>query len=202
MKPFYEPRKYWVKVTGQGLGQTSKGNIQFVLSFTVLGAVNPDNPDEYLEEKAQLERRYWRVLNERTIDWGTEDLKTLGFAGDSFAQLDPKHPRHWSLKDQMVMMFCNHTTDQNGELREEWSIARTGPLVQEEAAVDKVRQLDALFAKNLEYLKSGGKTPPESGAASGKKQAGARQAGMKNVSAQVPVHAGSGQEITDDDIPF
>ncbi len=180
---------YWCKATGQALGETNNKNTQLVVSFIVLGKVDPTNPDQYIPIKGMYERRWYRVLNENTIDFATMELKEgFGFAGDSFGQLDPKHPRYWSFKDQNVKMYCKHSLNQKNEMREEWSVARSGgPLIKEEASDDKIRQLDTLFAKNLEYLKGKGATSPDIG---------------KKKSASAPSAGTISQEIDDSDIPF
>lgn len=189
MKPLPPVGLYAARVTGQALGTTSKDNIQLVLEILVLGEVNPAKPGEYFPMPTQLRRRIYRVFTEKTKEYVTEDLRTLGFAGDSISQLDPKHPKHWSFVDQEVDVFCGHEHDQNGEMRERWSLARTSaPLVQQDAADDKLRQLDALFRDNLASLKSGG--------------ARERPAQPRKVDSKVPVAVGSNLEIDDSDVPF
>ena len=194
MKPFYAPGRYVCRVEKHDIGTTSKGNVQLVVQFRVIGRPNPDDPEQYYHEKTQLERRYYRVLNENTIEWATEDLKALGFRGDSFEQLSPNHPQAWSFEGVELDMFCNHESDQKGELREVWFIARTGgSLVQEAADVSKIRELDYVFKKQLQSLK-GGDEPPAKAAAparSGKGKPAA--AAAKPAAATV---------IDDGDVPF
>lgn len=196
MKSLTPNGNYWVKITGQGLGQTSTGNIQMVLEFQPLGLVNPQNREEYLVDESlqNITRRFYRVLNENTMPFATEELKVMGFKGDSFEQIDPRHPRHWSFKDQLVMMYCQQGTNHKGEPREEWNIARSSPMVREEAPKDKLRSLDAMFQKNLQYLRGDQPFMPGN---TGKKQ---ESSPAKKKSVTVP--AGASQEITDDDVPF
>lgn len=186
MKPFYDADRYLVRITNQALGSTSKGNIQLVVSFLVLGKPDPANPENYFPAKQQLERRFYRVINENTIEFVLEDLRALGFSGDSFAQLDPSSPNHFSFKDLELEMYCGHGRDDKGEVREEWSIARGGgPLVKEAAPGEKVRQLDYAFGARLRSLRE--KTAP--------------MASAPRPPKQQPVAAGN-LEITDDDVPF
>lgn len=180
MKPFYPPGRYVCRIIGQGLGQTSKNNVQLVLSFIVLGTPDPNDPNKYVPVQSQLERRFYRVLNDNTMPMALEDLRALGFEGTSFAQLDSKHPKAFSFKDLLIDMNCDHGINQNtGEPREEWAIARSTPLVQEEATPDKVRELDLVFGKQLAGLKQ-----------------------QKPKQEAAPVTAGRGLEVTDEDVPF
>jgi hypothetical protein len=185
--------RYWVKVINQGLGKSGTGNTQLVMEVQPLGLVNPDNTEEYIEDEslAGVTRRYYRAITDGTMPFFTEELKVLGFKGDSFGQLDPKHPRHWSFKDQMVMMFCQHGMNQRNEPREEWGIARSSALVKEKQSDDKLRELDVLFAKNLEYLRS---DQPVMGNVTPKKD--------QSKQRPVTVPAGANQEIDDLDVPF
>lgn len=182
MKPVYAEGRYLCKITGQALGETSKGNVQFVMSFQVLGKIDPANPDNYFPEQQQLERKTWRAITEGTIEYFLENLRSLGFTGDSFSQLDPKSPKHQSFKDLEVEMYCTHGRDDKGQEREEWSIARSGgPLVQQQAPDEKVRQLDYAFGAKLRSLRE--KKP------------------LASAPRQQPVVAG-GYEPADDDVPF
>ena len=168
--PFYEPGRYWGRVTRQKLGKTRNGNPQLVLTFLVVGKVNPAEPDgDLLGVPEQYERSLYRVITDNTLDYVIQDLDTLGFVGDSYSQFDEEDLNCCSLFDKEYAFYCSHkprevkdeatgTYVPTGELREEWSLARetTGvnvePLDKKEA-----RQLDAMFGKALKQL--GGKKP-------------------------------------------
>jgi hypothetical protein len=68
-KPFYPVGAHVCRATGQSLGETRNGNVQFVLNFVVLGMPDPKNPDNYLSLAAvkQKPRSWYCVLNENTI---------------------------------------------------------------------------------------------------------------------------------------
>src|SRR5258707_14687627 len=92
MKPFYEPGKYVAEVLNQGFSEAKTGTTQFVLRFRVLGHPNPDDPNSYLTGTQQGERTMFRAITENTVKYFIEDLKTLGFTGNSFRLLDPNTP--------------------------------------------------------------------------------------------------------------
>lgn len=160
MKPYYPVGKYACQVTGQALGQASTGNPQFVLRFKVLGKVDPANPDNFIPAEQQYERTHYRSITEKTIDFFVEDLKTLGFQGASFKELDPNQPVHHTFVGMDVDMWCSHNKAQDGSDREQWGIARVGGSDFKVDPLDpkKVRELDNLFGKNLRAL-SGDKPP-------------------------------------------
>jgi hypothetical protein len=185
MKPFYAKGVYVCQGISQALGETSNGNTQFVLRFKVLGAVDPDNADNYIPAEEQYERTYYRVINEKTIDYAIEDLKALGFDRESFKFLDPNTPGFQNFAGQVFNMFCKHTTYQ-GEPREEWGVARKGGALEvKPVEAAKVRQLDSLFAAQLKGLK---KQPAQTKAVS--KPNG------------TPPPPATRQVVTDDDVPF
>jgi len=153
-KTFYEPGRYWGTITRQRLGETKTGKAQLVLSFQVLGKINPADPQgELLPVPAQYERTVFRVITDKTIGYVTDDLLTLGFTGASFQDFDEGSPNCCDLRNHEHAFSCTHENDQDGEPREKWSIARdsTGPNVK---ALDEkaIRKLDAMFGKHLKEL--------------------------------------------------
>lgn len=167
--PYYAPGNYWCQVTNQALGQTSKGDPQFVLSFAVLGKVNPSDPDgELLSCGESYERTIYRTITEKTIDWLIEDVKHLSGRGekdpsilsDGFQFLDPGTPGFLDLRGVEFGAYCQHDTYE-GKTREKWNVSTGKPPV--EALDDQgVRKLNALFGKQLKTLSTGAKKPPQS----------------------------------------
>jgi len=160
--PYYPPGKYACKITDQALGESSTGNPQFALRFTVLGPVDPENPESYLRVQGmqQYERTYYKSITEKTIEYFLADLKTLGFKGSTFKELDKSMPTYHSFIGMDVDMFCGHEKDQQGEMREKWVVARTaGPLEVKPLESKKLRDLDNLFGKHLKGLSSAAPKP-------------------------------------------
>jgi hypothetical protein len=179
--PFYAVGKYACKVVEQALGESSTGKPQFLLRFTVIGQVDPADPSQLVPVPAQYQRTHYRSITEKTIQYFTEDLKALGFKGESFKELDPDTEGFHNFTGQNVDMWCSHKSGPDGALREEWNVARAvGSLEVKPLERKKVRELDNLFGKHLKGLKVAGAAAP--------------------VAAQLaPV---GGLDISDDDVPF
>jgi hypothetical protein len=180
-KPYYPVGRYACKVVGQALRESSTGNPQFVLRFTVKGRVDPADPSRFIPMPAQYERTHYRSIIEKTIPHFTRDLKALGFQGETFTELDPNTEGFHDFTGQEVDMWCAHTPGSDGQLREEWSVARGGSSLKVKPLENKkVRELDNLFGKHLK--------------------------GLKAETAAMPVAEQPAQAnelgITDDDVPF
>lgn len=155
----YEPGRYWGKVTNQKLTQSSTGNSQIVITFHIVGKVNPNDPDgDLLPCPNEYERSIFRTITEKTIQWVEQDLERLGFEGESFGQIDLEHPNCCDLRGKELAFSCTHEADNReefaGVLRERWSIATDGTGPQLKPLDSKaIRKLDAMFGKSLKGLK-------------------------------------------------
>ncbi|ANS03325.1 hypothetical protein [uncultured Mediterranean phage uvDeep-CGR2-KM19-C37] len=154
----YEPGTYWAKITAQQLSETSKGNPQFVLTFSLQGRVNRADPEGDLVPCPSGERRMYRAITDKTIKYFMDDLRSLGFIGDSFRQLDPKFSGHFSFLGKELEVECEHEMYE-GKQKERWQL-RFGAAPLDSLADDKVRNLDALFAKQLRSLGNGAAEKP------------------------------------------
>lgn len=154
--PYYDPGRYWGKVTNQQLGQTSTGKPQIVISFTVLGKVNPADPEgELLPCGANYERSVFRVITDKTAEWASQDLAKLGFTGERFSDVNLSSTTACDMRGNEAAFYCVHD-EHEGKVREKWQVASDGgglevkPLDAKES-----RQLDAMFGK---FLKKNGKS--------------------------------------------
>lgn len=170
MSVYYENNgKYWAKVTNQGLGVTSTGKPQFVLSFTILGKVNPQDPEGALISCEQYERSMFRTITDKTVEWLLDDIKHLCQRGNlapdisGFEQLDPKTPGFLNLANIEFEAFCQHDTYE-GKTRERWSVSTGGGGGLEIKPLDntEVRKLNAMFGKQLKRLSNGAPKTPAS----------------------------------------
>lgn len=179
--PFYESGRYACKVTNQAMGEAGTGNPQFVLRFKVMGLVDPADPTRFIPAQQQYERTFYRTITEKTIDYFIEDLKTLGFAGKSFKDLDPNTEGFHDFRGADVDMWCAHEDDPKGGAREKWSVARQASEF-EVKPIDskKLRELDNLYGKHLKGIK----VEP------------------KQEKPQPAAAMATAEGITDDDIPF
>lgn len=185
--PFYAVGRYACKVVDQALGESGTGKPQFALRFQVLGLVDPADPGKYIPASAQYERTYYRTITEKTIGYFADDLKALGFMGESFKDLDPNTEGFHDFRGLDVDMWCAHENDQQGNPREKWSVARVaGSLEMKPLERKKMRELDDLFGKSLKGMRQGAEAPKP-------KTANASTA---------PVPPADSTAISDDDVPF
>lgn len=156
--PYYRPGQYWGRITHQKLGQSkAKATPQLIVSFVVLGQIDPANPKgDLLQVMQQYERSLFMSVTDNTIEWVMRDLQRLGFVGDSFALFDEGTPNFCRLIDSDHAFYCQHEAGQDGQLREKWGLARenTGPTVTPLGNAE-ARKLDSLFGKQLKRLAAG-----------------------------------------------
>ena len=161
---FYDQGRYWGKITRQRLGESSNGNPQLILSFTVLGKINPADPQgELLAVTQQYERTVFRTITDKTIDWVLKDLETIGFTGGSYGQFDENASDCCDVRGKELEFSCNHKAHyKTGEPVEEWSIASDSPGMEVEPLDNQaVRKLDAMFGKQLKKKSAEPAAPPE-----------------------------------------
>ena len=175
--PYYDEGIHVGQVLQQGLTKATTGTFQFVLTIKVLGVADPHDSTTYVPHRTQFQRSIYMAITEKTIEFVVPTLETLGYEGSTFGALDPSHPEYQSFVDKTFDFMCLHEKDQEGNLREKWSVARRAKLPELKPLESReMRQLDALFGR---ALASKGKKPPVS----------------------VPGDANE-TGITDDDIPF
>lgn len=160
MGTFYQPSRYWGKIVDHQMTKAKTGTPQFVITFLVVGRVNPEDPDgDLLGVEQQYERSVYRSITDKTVSYVLEDLQRLGVEIASWSELDMGDANAVALKGRELAFSCQHEPDQSGkQLREKWSIAGDGfqhvPLER-----DDVRKLDALFGKALTKAKAGRTAP-------------------------------------------
>lgn len=148
----FAPGRYWGKVINQQLGKTSTDKPQIVISFAVLGKVDPADPEGALLPCPAGDRTVFRVITDKTAEWAAQDLEKLGFTGARFSDVDLNSSAACDMRGNEAAFSCIHSEypEGSGDLREKWSVASDGgsfeatPLEPKEA-----RQLDAMFGKYL-----------------------------------------------------
>lgn len=144
--------KYLVELTGQqGFSETGTGNPQFFMKFLVQYRWNFSTGQ--WEGCEGAERTFYRVLTPKTAEYAAEDLRALGFQGDKFSQLDPRHPQAHVFQGQ-IEMSCSieDYTDNQGvtKPKEKWSIVKNGGGREEKVLDNKgVKSIDMLYGKAL-----------------------------------------------------
>jgi len=190
MPVHYTKGVYLCRGVNQGFGKTNTGNSQFILRFKVLaevlgdGTVEPDNQ--------QYERTMYQVLNANTAKFAIENIRKLGFDGDSFVLLDPDTPGFHNFAGEEFQMWCSHDF-YNGKESEKWTVATGSSEFKIEKPLEKkdLRGLDNLFGKEL---KAAPKVARQTTAPQAVKNA-------SSVAVAEPPDADFGG-ISDDDIPF
>jgi hypothetical protein len=149
MSTHYNQGPYFCDVTGQQLTKTKNGNPQFELDMQPYAAIQQDGEPLVLDANGPP-RTIYMVITEKSGDFVLENLRSIGFAGSSFSQLDAdmsKGKVH-SFVGQRIRTFCNHETYE-GVTREKWMVSSGEKRQNEPLDTASVRKLDALFGKQL-----------------------------------------------------
>lgn len=163
-RPYYEPGTYWGRIVHHQLGEAKTGTVQLIITFVVLGRVNPEDPDgDLLSVPSQQERTVYRAITENTIDIVKEDLRLVGCDPDALGSLTDLDERNGicNFRGQELAFQCRHEEDPDGVLWERWSIARErGPLDAKQPDQATIKRLDALFGFGKRNGKrNGGRKP-------------------------------------------
>lgn len=181
---YYTRGAYKAEIIGQGLSTSSSGNAQIWLQARILESI--DDPNMAIQ---QYDRTVYWSITEGTIDFVLEKLDLLGFAGDSFRQLDPNAANHHSFVGQQVDLFCK-IEQYEGKDREKWDLSRQlsgGPPNVQALDDADARKLDAMFGRKLKE-RFRGPTQKPSGVPG-------EQTKAANAAAYEKQLAGSGDEI-------
>ena len=149
MSTFYEQGTYTATILEHGLTPSKrKLTPQLWIKIKPHTMIYPDGTTEEVPTHMQYERTIFRPITENTIDYVLDDLKQLGFEGDSFAVLETGHPDS-TLVGVEASVRCEYQ-EYEGKTQERWSIARTGGGYEAEPMEPgDVQKLDALFGRQL-----------------------------------------------------
>lgn len=162
--PFYgDKMRYRGTITDQAMAKSSKGNPQIIFAFKVEQEM-VNGEWEWLDQ--QYTRRLYLTITDNTAERVADDLMSMGAQASRFSQLDPADKDHVSLVGTQQEFYCQHKPDQEGNMREQWSLSRMiegGKIeVQQELDIKAKREMDARFGQ---FLKRNAKpqqkrTPP------------------------------------------
>lgn len=165
--PFYKHNTNYVgEVVRQKLGQSSNGNAQLIVTFRIVGEVDPKNPQGDLLSCQGYERTVFVTITENTVDWVCDTLEALGFTGTSYAQFDQDNAGFCDVRGKQVELYCKHEPDYKDptQQREKWNVSSGKPVMAVKPLDPAgIRKLDALFGKALKRPKpanGNGGTPP------------------------------------------
>lgn len=137
----YEPGTYDARIVGQRFGETPNGSAYFALEIEPLRATGANSfPEQVYNREVSL------FVTEKAAQYTIEKLRSLGFTGTKFAQLDPSHPQFHDFAGTEVAVVCSI----NDKGYDQWDLAREGGGSQaRENDASVASKLDSLFGKSL-----------------------------------------------------
>jgi len=147
MPAYYDEGRYQVKITAQAFGKSPEKHTPFFgLEFFVCGQYDPVTGElTGVGQRYVRETKLW--ITDGTFERTLQKLRSLGFEGSSFKELNPESSNHHSFVDVEVDMVCQHE-DYNGKAIERWELpglSRT--TMANDASV--IVGLDAKYGKKL-----------------------------------------------------
>lgn len=153
MGVYYTEGRYKAEILEQGFTEAKTGTPQFVLSIRIFETENGDPVNEG-------ERFVFRPLTEKTMPFLLEDLRHLGYDGNSLQPLADGN----QFVGKQAIFFVKHETDREGRPQERWSIYRGGGGASMESLTKadptKLRNMDVLFARAAKQQKPITKAAP------------------------------------------
>lgn len=158
--PYYGEGDWPFAVTEQGFSFTEKNETPY---FFLRG--KPQGAEK------KYEREIAMFLTDASIDYTIEKLRSIGWEGDSFKDLDPSNPDGTSWVGGSITARCEHETSSKGVF-ERWEIPLSGSGKKSDkppkpkSDPTAASKLDAMFSGKL---KGGGgapkkqETPPAAG---------------------------------------
>jgi hypothetical protein len=149
------PGSYVGKIVKHELGLAKSGNQQIVFTVKVTDEVDEQDPSQVTELDKEYTRTIYETISDNTAERVVKLLKTLGFEGDSFAQLDENECEAADFQDlagKQVPLLCEENNYQ-GNQNERWrfNFPGLGGGEVRKASSEEIRKIDAkygdLFAK-------------------------------------------------------
>lgn len=153
MGVYYPEGRYKAEILEQGFSDAKTGTTQFVLAIRIFETENGDPVNEG-------ERFVFRPITEKTMPYLVEDLRSLGYEGNSLQPLADGN----QFVGKVAVFFVKHETDREGKQQERWSVYRGGGGASMESLTkadpSKLRNLDVLFGRAAKQGKPATKTAP------------------------------------------
>jgi hypothetical protein len=137
----YEPGIYNVRITNQGFDEASTQTRFFWMAFDPQDYIEVDGTVRPVHEVS--ERTIRMYITGATFDRVIGQLRSLGFTGSRFSELEPGGG--FSFIGQDFELECQHET-YKGKTREKWDV----PYKRTEQKDGVARDLDALFGAELQ----------------------------------------------------
>ncbi len=153
MGVYYTEGRYKAEILEQGFTDAKTGTTQFVLAIRIFETENGDPVNEG-------ERFVFRPLTEKTMPYLLEDLRALGYEGNSLQPLADGN----QFIGKTAVFFVKHEQDREGRMQERWSVYRGGGGASMESLTKadpaKLRNLDVLFGRAAKQAKPMAKSAP------------------------------------------
>ena len=134
MSQLCDEGNYTAEVIAQAFSKTKNGTHQFVLRVRVAEGV---------------ERNLYMFLSESAIPYTKENLRRLGYSGNSLTALDPARPGFHSFIGQTVECYCKHEMYE-GKTQEKWALSSNQGLRSDPLTSDESSKLDRMFGSASE----------------------------------------------------
>lgn len=142
---YFDQGKYLVEITAQGFDESKEKKTPFFwLTFVPLGRINPEDPGGVLIPCHEYEREIRLWLTEKAAPYTISRLRSLGWSGDSFGELEPGG--EFTFVGKHVKLRCTHKHE-NGKTYDVWDFPPAGNDAHHNEGV--ARRLDSLFGKEL-----------------------------------------------------
>lgn len=168
--------RYMARIEGHKLTESKqKGTPQLAFSLTILGRMDPADPERLTDDGAGLQRTIFRALTENTFQRVWSELDKLDFVGDEFSLLDEElsGDKFVSLAGKEIPVRMKPEVYQ-GQEQERWEFDMLGGFVPQSTSAAKAREVDTMFSR---------KRTQAGGAAAGAKPAAGP---AKRANADVP----------------
>jgi len=147
---YYREGRYRARVINQYFGESEgKGTPFFALTVKVISYFDPQMGD-YVPPGESYDRDVKLYITNDTMDYVIPKLRSIGFEGSSFRDLDPDNQNHISFVGLESDFVCKMEPGKdNTKLYEKWGFpaVKTAATVENKAGVSK--RLDALFGRSL-----------------------------------------------------
>jgi hypothetical protein len=125
-KALYPEGLYKAKVAAHYMDDSEAGNDVAMIQVLITGKVDDANPEK-VNTIEHLRRTIRMSITTRSSEWIFKTLYFLGFDPREYKSginaFDMREGS-WSMVGNEVFCYCKHTTDRNGDDREEWGISR------------------------------------------------------------------------------
>lgn len=176
MAAHYDQGDYDARITAQRFGTTETDKPFFAITFQPMAKIDMETGDRI--DCGGPVRTMRLFLSEAAAPHSIKKLRSLGWGGSSFAEINPESEEHHSFVEQTVVVRCKHE-EYKGQPQEKWDFPHEGGLDIKPLDDKGMRKLDALLGRHLKETATKPKASPA-------KQATATAAAASGNGSKVP----------------